>query len=77
MSVGTANTDGVERARRTAERAEDDAAALAVVLAVSGMATAPAAADPDPARTVWGDPGHRLRIAGPGGHGWWASGLPS
>jgi len=71
------STGGVDRARRAAERADEDAAALATVLAVLSAAAVPTGPEPDPARTAWGDPAHRLRVAGPGRHGWWASGLPS
>ena len=74
MSGGTVGVDGVDRARRAANRADEDVAALAVVLAVL---TAPGAFEPEPPRTVWGDAAHRLRVDGPGRHGWWASGLPS
>ena len=64
----------LERARRAAERADEDAAALAVVLA---LVTAPAIRNTESPRSVWADPAHRWRLAVPGRHGWWASGQPS
>jgi hypothetical protein len=64
----------LEQARRSAERADEDAAALAVVLA---MITAPVARNPESPRSVWADPAHRWRLAVPRRHGWWASGQPS
>jgi hypothetical protein len=75
MTVDPANARGPRpRPEQGVNRADEDAAALAVVLA---LVTAQPAPEPEPVRTVWGDAAHRLRVAAPGRHGWWASGLPS
>ena len=58
---------------RAALRADEDAAAVLVVLA---SLQSPPAAVPAGPRSAWGDPAHRLRVSGPGGAGWWISGLP-
>lgn len=53
---------------------EDAATVIAILTALAAAAGEP---ETEPAtRSVWGDPAHRLGVAGPSRNGWWASGLP-
>lgn len=55
-------------------RDEEDAATVIAVLTALAAAAGEPVTEPT-ARSVWGDPAHRLGLAPASPVGWWASGL--
>ncbi|WP_395726257.1 acyl-CoA carboxylase epsilon subunit [Nakamurella sp.] len=68
--------DGGAASARPATRRRDDEDAATVIAILTAIAAASNEPAPDPAaRSVWGDPAHRLGLDPASPVGWWASGL--
>ena len=64
------------REQAPATRDDEDVAAVLAVLFAITVAPETGPQDP-PARSIWGDPGHRIgNPPHPSATAWWASGLP-